>query len=82
LNAGKETLVQCCGSGMFIPDPNFFHPESEFFLSGSSNLSILDRKIDPDPQHCFIGECTHQSISQKTYSLSINDFATKVSNKT
>jgi hypothetical protein len=32
LNAGKETLVQCCVSGMFIPDPNFFHPESEFFL--------------------------------------------------
>jgi hypothetical protein len=22
------TLTQCCGSGMFIPDPNFFHPGS------------------------------------------------------
>jgi hypothetical protein len=21
--------TQCCGSGMFIPDPNFFHPGSE-----------------------------------------------------
>jgi hypothetical protein len=79
LNAGKETLVQCCGSGMFIPDPNFFHPESEFFLiRGSKRHGIPD----PDPQNCFIGEYNHQSISQKTYSLSINDFATKVSNKT
>jgi hypothetical protein len=23
--------TQCCGSGVFIPDPNFFHPGSEFF---------------------------------------------------
>jgi hypothetical protein len=34
-----ETLWQCCGSGMFIPDPNFFHPGSE-----SKNLSILTKK--------------------------------------
>jgi hypothetical protein len=41
---------QCCGSGMFIPDPNFFHPGS-----ASKNLSILtpkkwflsSRKYDP-----------------------------------
>jgi hypothetical protein len=25
--------LQCCGSGMFIPDPNFFHPGSEFYPS-------------------------------------------------
>jgi hypothetical protein len=23
LNAGKETLLQCCGSGKFVLDPNF-----------------------------------------------------------
>ncbi len=56
LNTG--TWRQCCGSGMFIPDPNFFHPGS-----GSKNLRILTQKIvsalsdiwsglfipDPDP---------------------------------
>ncbi len=31
---------QCCGSGMFIPDPNFFHPGST-----SKNLGILPKKI-------------------------------------
>ncbi len=25
--------TQCCGSGMFIPDPTFFHPGSELFPS-------------------------------------------------
>ncbi len=30
--------AQCCGSGMFIPDPTFFHPGS------SKNLSILTPK--------------------------------------
>jgi hypothetical protein len=27
----KDGWDQCCGSGMFIPDPKFFHPGSEFF---------------------------------------------------
>jgi hypothetical protein len=28
LNADREIYcTQCCGSGMFIPDPNFFHPD-------------------------------------------------------
>ncbi len=31
---------QCCGSGMFIPDPTFFHPGS----SSSKNLRILTPK--------------------------------------
>jgi hypothetical protein len=36
---------QCCGCGMFIPDPTFFHPGSEFFHPGSAkNLSILTQK--------------------------------------
>jgi hypothetical protein len=26
---------QCCGSGMFITDPNFFYPGSEVFCPGS-----------------------------------------------
>jgi hypothetical protein len=31
---GSGTLNQCCrGSGMFIPDLNFFYPGSEFFPS-------------------------------------------------
>jgi hypothetical protein len=29
----KVYLQQCCGSGMFIPDPHFFHPGSELFPS-------------------------------------------------
>ncbi len=49
--------MQCCGSGMFIPDPTFFHPGSELSPfripdpgSASKNLSILtpsSRKYDP-----------------------------------
>ncbi len=49
---------QCCGSGMFIPDPTFFYPGSELSPSRirtSKNLSILtpkkwflsSRKYDP-----------------------------------
>ncbi len=46
----KESTQQCCGCGMFIPDPNFFHPGS-----ASKNLSIFftqkivlrSRKYDP-----------------------------------
>jgi hypothetical protein len=29
----RDTDHHCCGSGMFIPDPNFFHPGSELFPS-------------------------------------------------
>ncbi len=31
----KIQKLQCCGTRMFIPDPKFFHPESEFFRPGS-----------------------------------------------
>ncbi len=53
---------QCCGSGMFIPDPNFFHPSG----SASKNLNILTQIIVsnlseiwsglfiPDPDHEFL----------------------------
>jgi hypothetical protein len=27
--------MQCCGSGMFIPDPNFSFPDPNFFHPGS-----------------------------------------------
>ena len=37
----KQRRIQCCGSGMFIPEPNFFHPGS-----ASKNLSILASKND------------------------------------
>jgi hypothetical protein len=30
--SASGTLNPCCGSGMFIPDPNFFHPGSDFFF--------------------------------------------------
>ncbi len=50
-----QPFIQCCRSGMFIPDPNFsfpdpnfFHPGSVFFLSpgsASKNLSILTQKL-------------------------------------
>ncbi len=42
---------QCCGCGMFIPDPTFFHPGSRIRIvsipdsgSASKNLSILTPK--------------------------------------
>ncbi len=44
----KICFKQCCGSGMFMPDPNFFHPGSgvkEIPGSASKNLSILSQKI-------------------------------------
>jgi hypothetical protein len=48
--AGKSFL-HCCGSGMFIPDPTFFHPGSRIRTvsipdpgSSSKNLSILTPK--------------------------------------
>ncbi len=45
-------VFQCCGSGMFIPDPNFFHPgsririkkESKYFNPKNCSLS---QKYDP-----------------------------------
>jgi hypothetical protein len=35
-------IMQCCGSGMVIPDPNFFHPG---LGSISKSLNILTLKI-------------------------------------
>ncbi len=32
-NVHITTTSQCCGSGMFVPDPNLFHPWSEFIPS-------------------------------------------------
>jgi hypothetical protein len=46
----KNPQFQCCGSGMFIPDPTFFHPVSRIRTvsipdPGSlKNLSILTPK--------------------------------------
>jgi hypothetical protein len=39
---------QCCGSGMFIPDTNFFHPGSRVKKnpgSASNTVGILTQKI-------------------------------------
>jgi hypothetical protein len=51
-NLKKNISAQCCGFGIFIPDPdqNFFHPgfRAKKLLdpgSVSKNLSILTQKI-------------------------------------
>jgi hypothetical protein len=38
----KHLAEQCCGSGMFIPDPIFFHNGSRIHIK---NLSIFTQKI-------------------------------------
>jgi hypothetical protein len=53
----KEVMtmnLQCCGSGMFIPDPTFFYPGSRVKKipdpgsgSASKNLNIFN------PKNCF-----------------------------
>jgi hypothetical protein len=35
LHSVPATINQCCGSGMFIPDPNFSIPDPDFFHPGS-----------------------------------------------
>ncbi len=42
LHRYRTYKAQCCGSGRFIPDPNFFHPGS-----ASKNLRILTQKLFP-----------------------------------
>ena len=47
-----RTGQQCCGSGMFIPDPNFFHPGSricvqEFKYFNQKKIFLSSRKHDP-----------------------------------
>jgi hypothetical protein len=49
---GTYPVSQCCRSGMFIPDPNFFYPGSRVKKiripnpgSASKNLIILTQKI-------------------------------------
>jgi hypothetical protein len=44
----EGVILQCCGSGMFIPDPIFFSPRSEFFHPGSRILTFYPSRI-PDP---------------------------------
>ncbi len=47
------TCTQCCGSGMFMPDPGseFFHPGSR---PKRSRIPYKKHRIpDPDPQHCL-----------------------------
>jgi hypothetical protein len=38
-------IKQCCGSGMIIPDPNFFHPGSQIRIR--KNFFVTSRKYDP-----------------------------------
>jgi hypothetical protein len=40
-NRNQLSYIQCCGSGMLIPDSTFFHPDPG---SASKNLSILTPK--------------------------------------
>ena len=39
-------IYQCCGSGMFIPDPTFFHPGPDFSIPdpGSTTLPVYNKK--------------------------------------
>ncbi len=58
------TYCQCCGSRMFIPDPNFFHPGSrtrikEFKYFSPQNIvsklsEIWSRLFIPDPDPDFL----------------------------
>jgi hypothetical protein len=46
---GTYICSQCCGFGMFIPDPNFFYSRIRIFSipdrkSASKNLSIFTQK--------------------------------------
>jgi hypothetical protein len=64
----KQFIMQCCGSGMFIPDPNFFHPGSririkEFKYFNPKKWFLSSRKYDlgcsspiqiPDPDPDFL----------------------------
>jgi hypothetical protein len=38
-----ESILQCCGSRMFIPDPNFFHPGSRIRIF-TSRIRIKEFK--------------------------------------
>ncbi len=58
------SAVQCCGSGMFIPDPNFFHPGSR--IQGQKGLDphqrilvFLTQKI----QRCGTGTGTVGTVT-------------------
>ncbi len=43
-----RAYAQCCGSGMFIPDPNFFHP-------WTAAKNILTQKIDSKLSEIWYG---------------------------
>jgi hypothetical protein len=47
LTRGQGTRRQCCGSGMFVLDPNFSIPYPNLFHPGSAskNLSLLSQKF-------------------------------------
>jgi hypothetical protein len=49
---GKPHGTQCCGFGMFIPDPNFFHPGSRIRIKKFKSFNpkkwfISSRNYDP-----------------------------------
>ncbi len=64
-----KTVLQCCGSGMFIriPDPNFSIPDPNFFHTGPGSttkiLSIFlsSRKYDPGCSSWFF---THPGVEK------------------
>ncbi len=39
----NKSTVQCCGSGMFIPDPNFFHPGSRIHIKVFQPQKIVSK---------------------------------------
>ncbi len=75
----NHIFFACCGFRMFIPDPTFFHPESEFFPSlicikefkyfnpkmVSKLQEIWSRFFNPDPDPDFLPISDPGSRGQK-----------------
>jgi hypothetical protein len=51
-NNPRFRLKQCCGSGMFILDPNFFHPGSLIEGPKDSGSRIRIKEFKYFPKYC------------------------------
>jgi hypothetical protein len=50
----NDTYGQYCGSGMFIPDPDFFHPGSRVKKIPGSQFRIRIKEFEYfNPNNCF-----------------------------
>ncbi len=53
IGSKKSTRFKCCGSGMFIPDPVFFHPASRIKQTQSINFFKKSPPVKPEGGHKF-----------------------------